>query len=310
MSGFGLLQILKASGKITTQDLGRKGWLHLGICESGAADEMAFLWANFLVGNVANRLANSTTLEITLGQVSLIFTAATTAALTGASTPAFLNDKPIPCWQSFRVAAGDVLRLSLPKFGLINYLAVQNGFKVQRVCGSTSICEREGLGPFNGRQLQVKQCIGYSVPNQTNPIRSVPAHYIPEYHGQNIPFMPAEKVAVSKCLSGAYFTVTPATNRMGCRLEGQAIEWVGEGGTQCVSQGMPYGAIQLPPDGQPIALLKDRQTMGGYLLLGCLSRFGGGRLAQCRPGERVSFVAISRMQAIEQLRQRNVFFGL
>ena len=309
MSGFGLLQILKASGKITTQDLGRKGWLHLGICESGAADETAFLWANYLVGNVSNRLVNSTTLEITLGQVSLIFTAATTAALTGANTPAYLNDKPIACWQSFRVAAGDVLRLSLPKSGLVNYLAVQNGFKVQPVCGSTSICEREGLGPFDGRQLQAKQCIGYPVPTQTWPTRCVPARYIPEYHGHNIPFMPAEKVAANECFSGAYFTVTSATNRMGCRLKGQPIEWPG-GGTQCVSQGMPYGAIQLPPDGQPIVLLKDRQTMGGYPLLGCLSRLGCGRLAQCRPGERVSLAVISRMQAIEQLRERNAFFGL
>ena len=310
MSRFGLVQILKASGKITTQDLGRKGWSHLGICESGAADEMAYLWANYLVGNALKTPDTCTALEITLGQVMLAFTAPTTAAITGANVKAFLNDNPLPNWQSFRVAAGDVLRLSLPKEGLINYLAVQGGFNVRRVCGSASICERENIGPFNGQALQVAQCIGYRESQSTLPLRLVLADYIPRYNGQDIPFIPGQSTPFnSDSMLAQTFTVSPATNRMGCRLTGSPIVMAGNKTDQCISAGMPYGAVQLPPDGQPIVLLKDRQTMGGYPLLGCLSRIGCARLAQCRPGDAVNFTAVSREQALRQLRERYAFFG-
>ena len=310
MSRFGLVQILKASGKITTQDLGRKGWSHLGICESGAADEMAYLWANHLVGNTLKNPEACAALEITLGQVALAFTAPTLAAITGANVEAFLNDKPLPNWQSFRVGAGDVLRLSLPKAGLINYLAVQGGFNVRRVCGSASVCERESIGPFNGRALQVTQCIGYRESQSSIPLRLVRKDYIPRHNGQDIPFIPRADASFKRdSMLAQIFTVSPATNRMGCRLTGNPITMAGKQTDQCISAGMPYGAVQLPPDGQPIVLLKDRQTMGGYPLLGCLSRLGGGRLAQCRPGEAVNFTVISREQALRQLRERYVFFG-
>jgi biotin-dependent carboxylase-like uncharacterized protein len=341
MAHYGLLQILKANGKITTQDLGRNGWLHLGICESGAADELAYMWANHLVGNTpfSRKVKGSApkgngpcTIEITLGQATFLFTAPTTAALTGANVAAFLNDKPLASWQNFRVVAGDVLRLAMPTCGLVNYLAVQGGFRVRSVCGSTSICEREATGPFMGKALALGQCVGYC--ESVFPIRrrSVVSTYTSQYKTYTaggaiaqpaaIPFIAAainhslssadylEFKAIAAQFCAQTYTLGSAVNRMGCRLLGRSLVVNEAANKACASAGMPYGAVQLPPDGQPIVLLKDRQTMGGYPVLGCLSRLGAARLAQFRPGEQVTFVPVTRLQALLQLREYYSFFGV
>ncbi|HEY7772643.1 MAG TPA: biotin-dependent carboxyltransferase family protein [Marinagarivorans sp.] len=310
MSRFGLLRVLQARGKLTTQDLGRKGWLHLGLCESGAADELAFLWANHLLGNACDAPA----LEITLGQVSLEFTLATTAVLTGAEVAGQLNDAPVTSGQSFRVAAGDVLRLSIPRQGVVNYLSVQGGFCITKVCGSASICEREKIGPFDGAPLNAGDCVGYRAPAEHTPLRRRAERWCMNHSGENIPLLVpiVESVAAAPALHNLLnqrFRVSTETNRMGCRLQGDALNVDALAYQHRASAGVPYGAIQLPPDGQPIVLLKDRQTMGGYPIIACLSRWGAGRLAQCRPGEAVTFCAISIAQARQQWRDWYGFFS-
>lgn len=326
MKEWGLLKINKAQGRVTLQDLGRVGWQHLGVCQSGAADEHAFLWANKLLNNHYNTAA----LEIMLGQLVCEFTADTVIAITGAKTPAFINHQPIALWQTHRIKAGDTLELKLPSSGLLNYLVVKKGFKVKPVCQSLSQCEREGLGPFNGMPLSVGDYLGLETHvlfntktagfSQIN--KSVRQDYIPNYNAPLVlPIYPNINKpytrAISALLNSTYH-VSPASNRMGYRLLAQ--NYSGESSLQncaamlsnkTVSAGVSFGCVQLPPNGEPIVLLKDRQTMGGYPMLGCISQKSAFQLAQRRPGQVIAFKMAShrsRLENAKQLQHLRAFF--
>lgn len=285
---YGLLHLLSVKGKTTVQDTGRVGWQHLGICESGAADELAFYWANKLLNNPIHAPA----LEVTLGQWHGCFTASTHAVLTGANTPAWLNGQPLKIGQTFRVQAGDDLRLGLPHQGVLNYLAVAGGWQVKAMCGSASQCEREGLGPFAGQPLQAGQYLGFITckPRYTVVLATAAMAHYPRQQSLYVVIQP-EYLAVlhQQGFFTQAYTLTAQCNRMGYRLLGQPIAL-----PQCsfASAGVPFGAVQLPPGGQPIVLLKDRQTMGGYPVVACLSRLSAFALAQMRPGESVTFKPI------------------
>lgn len=294
---FGLLQFLRINGKVTLQDLGRRGWQHLGITESGAADEVAYLWANRLLGNRPHCAA----LEITLGQCTLAFTASTTVTITGAPTPLWLNGKPIPLWHTFNVKAGDVLRLGLPHQGLLNYVAVAGGFLAKPVCGSLSICERESLGPNQGRPFERGECVGFQLPPQyliaqrfLSPA-NLPAQYLPHAYknGLELDVILTADIALQRQteqLLETVYTVSTLSNRMAYRLIGNPLTAVQQ--TARPSTGTALGMVQLPSNGEPIVLLKDRQTMGGYPVLGCLTYLSCSVLAQCRPGQPITFKAI------------------
>ena len=310
---FSFARIIKSGPHTTTQDLGRKGHQHTGYSAGGAADEYAFRWANKLLGNAQD----STTLEIIFGPFEIIFYQPCVIALTGATANAILNDIHIKLWQTHQVNAGDKLKLTSPKSGLINYLAIMHGIRSPHFLGSSSIVVREKTGPNNGKILADDHLICYTLmaddrtqlDSDLQPLnkseskktstdiyvsRSVHPIWIPNYteeieinlflHSQYHLF---EEHVVTK-LFQQDFMINPHSNKMGYKLNGDPITLSQDHHIQ-LSEAIGYGAVQIPPDGQPIILLKDRQTIGGYPKIGAISQLDAFKLSQRRPGQTVRF---------------------
>lgn len=303
-----MLTLLSAGPLSLIQDLGRTGHQHLGVSPGGPMDMHAFLWANRLLDNPMN----TSCIEITVGMFNARFEQYTTFALTGADMNATLNGTPISAWQSYHASPGDVLVLKGARFGLRAYLAVKAGFNVPTVLQSTATVIRDELGGLDtrGKALCAQDTLPYSA---TPPIirRQVPAVFIPDYPSQ----------VVLDCIASYQFawfssdqhhqffhseyTLTNHSDRMGARLSGTPIPCHQQ---RLVSEGIALGSVQIPPDGQPIILMRDRQTIGGYPKLGCLSARSINTLAQCQPGTTITFRLLPLEQAIEQQREFQQFF--
>lgn len=296
--------VLKPGMLTLLQDLGRHGYQHLGITSGGPMDELAFRWANALLENDAN----APQIEITFGQLQLEAQANTNIALTGADLGATLNDKGIMPWQTYAIKKGDVLAFHQPQFGLRAYLSVSGGFSVSPVLGSVATVMREKLGGLTGTGDKLYQ--GDVLPfhecshHQT---RHVPHAALPNYEYDQIDVVLGYQHQRFSRLEQARFFSSPYTlsqhcDRMGYRLTGTAI---GQDQPGIISEGIAYGAIQVPQDGQPIILLNDRQTIGGYPKIGCITHNSGSLLAQKTPGDSIHFRPISIDQA-ERARHLNL----
>lgn len=271
------------------QDYGRRGHQHQGMGEGGPMDEHAFLWANHLLGNRFDAPA----LEITLGQLKLTATAQTCIALTGADTHARIDGRPINSWCTHIIRRGEELSLGTARSGLRSYLAVAGGFEIKPHYGSSATVMREGLGGLrqDGAQLAVGDILP-STQNSTQPLRCVPPEYIPDYAApltlRLIPGYQSSRFPSEawEALYGEEYEVSQHADRMGYRLNGPALDCEIDG---IISEGIAYGAVQVPADGQPIILLRDRQTIGGYPKLGCIASLDAAQLAQRPPGTRLRF---------------------
>ncbi|MFD2177908.1 biotin-dependent carboxyltransferase family protein [Veronia pacifica] len=271
------------------QDSGRVGYQHLGITTGGPMDEHAYYWANRLLGNDPSAVQ----LEITFGQLQLQANASSTIAITGADLCATLNDKVITPWRTYAIASGDVLAFVTPKSGLRAYLAVSGGFQCQPKLGSCSTVKREQLGGLSGLGHAI--ATGDILPfesNTTRPEQRVPKWAIPNY---DVPLelgvIPSyQHASFSRDEQMTFYTsnyeVSQHIDRMGYRLSGPPVTSQLDG---IISEGIAFGAIQIPSDGQPIVLMKDRQTIGGYPKIGCLSSLGTSQLSQRQPGQIVTF---------------------
>jgi allophanate hydrolase subunit 2 len=198
--------------------------------------------------------------------------------------------------------------------GLRSYIAVKDGFAVDPQLSSCATVVRENLGGIHqdGTKLSEGDVIPY-VSQLHALIKRVPSSFTSVYPKKiMLRFMPnvsqtsAGERAI-KTFTQHTYTVTPNIDRMGYRLSGEVIQTESSG---IISQGISLGAIQVPKDGQPIVLMRDRQTMGGYPLLGCVSGLDMGKLAQSLPGTELSFVPISVEEAEAELIVHKNFFGV
>jgi len=304
------LEVINSGFLTLLQDFGRYSLQKNGITHGGPLDEHAFLWANRILANHYN----APQLEISFGGFVARFTRQTMIAICGADLSATLNNKTVPLWQSLVVNSGDELRFTSPRSGLRAYLAIKDGFKVKDQLGSSSTVVRERLGGSkqNGEKVLEKEILPY-VSCKEEMSRRVPANYVPQYKSSiNLRFIPNRSVtgcsyeAINEFIQQT-FKVTSQIDRMGYRLEGKAISHVSSG---IISQGITLGTIQLPKDGQPIVLMKDRQTMGGYPQLGCVAYLDLALLSQSMPGTSVSFIP-STINALEnELIEYKRFFNL
>ncbi|WP_086980837.1 5-oxoprolinase subunit C family protein [Vibrio aphrogenes] len=308
------LRIIKAGPLSLLQDLGRIGYQGIGVTVGGPMDEHAFRWANHLLGNAQQ----ATQIEITLGGFQAEFTQATQIALTGADMHAKLDETPLQPWASYHVPAGSVLTCQMAKQGVRAYLAIQGGFVAPDILGSCATVVRDQLGGLqgDGQALKKGDVIDYQAAG-SGLLRQVPMRFIPHY------WAPGSAPCVLDVLAGyqyaafsiasrqqffrSIYDVTPSCDRMGYRLSGKAIHY---DGASLISEGIALGAIQIPADGQPIVLMADHQTIGGYPKIGCLTRMSVSKLAQCPPNAQVRFQLIEREQAEAQYRQRLTFFNL
>lgn len=295
-------RVMRAGPLALLQDAGRFGVRHLGVTQGGPADLHAWAWANRLTGNDWGTPA----VEITLGGLELQAECELTIAVTGADLSAKQDGQPLPLWCSVRIRKGARLTFGIPIAGLRAYLAVSGGFVAEPVLGSAACVVREQLGGFNGRGQRLADRDQLTVLTSTDPADGTPGAEAPELERPDytapaiLDLLPGAQLAdfTGRSLFDAFnaeWHVDDRADRMGVRLRGPSLKC---GIASMISEGISLGALQVPPDGQPIALLNDRQTIGGYPRLGNLTPLAASRLAQCQPGQVVRLRPVGAENAL------------
>jgi 5-oxoprolinase (ATP-hydrolysing) subunit C len=321
------VDVLKAGPLSSVQDLGRRGYRHLGVALAGVLDPLSFEIANRLVGNPPGAAG----LEITMGPVSLRFNQASRIAITGTDFNTSLDQENVSSWWSLPVRAGQVLTLRGARRGMRAYLAVAGGIDVPVVMGSRSTDLKAGFGGLRGRTLRDGDALRIGADHAADPLFAPDAptfgvkapawsrfvefdypHQPPQYVGTR-PVGPTVAVRVlrgheypqftdtsQEALWTHHWTITPNSNRVGYRLSGPELER--ETAHDLRVHAVLPGTIQVPPGGQPIVLLADAQTTGGYPKIGMVISADLWRLAQARLGGALRFVECTQEEAREALR--------
>lgn len=288
-----------AAGLLTTlQDRGRPGYRHLGVGSAGAADPWAHALANLLAGN----RDDAATLEITLSGPVLRFDAGARIALCGARVQARVGEQDIPADRPVELPAGSVLQLGACRVGARAYLAVHGGFAVPRLLGSASTDLRGGFGGMRGRALAAGDVLPLArrIASATRTLQI--ARWWLDPAPDDNPFPEIRVLAgeaatrPADALFNGSWRVAAASDRQGLRLQGQAMRAADM--RERTSEPVFPGTVQLPPDGQPIVLLADAQTHGGYPRIGHAIRADWPKLAQLRPGDTLTFVPCTQHDAL------------
>jgi antagonist of KipI len=291
-----VIRIVDPGPQTTVQDLGRFGHLRSGIPPSGPVDVPAFVVANRLVGNADGAAG----LECTL--LGPRFTAETSCAIaaTGADAPVTVNGAPAPSWTTVVLSPGDVVRIGAARTGVRLYVAFSGGLDVPVVLGSRSTYLRGRLGGLDGRSLRRDDVLRL-FPAPVPRVRALPADQVPPIEaepeirvvlGPQADRFTAEGIAA---LLGGPYEMLPQSDRMGARMSGPRIAHTR--GHDIISDGIALGSIQVPGDGQPIVLLVDRQSTGGYTKVATVVSFDIARIGQVKPGHRVRFRAVDVPEA-------------
>ena len=298
-----MIRLIEPGPQTTVQDLGRFGHLRAGIPPSGPMDVRAFVIANRLVGNPDNAAA----LECTVVGPRFAVERGGAIAVTGAEAPVLVNDQPAPQWTTLVLPPGAQVRVGAARAGVRIYVAFAGGLDVPAVLGSRATYLRGRLGGLEGRNLKRGDTLGLRPHPEPVVARRLPAADIPAVEpepeirvvlGPQADRFTAEGIAAF--LSGPY-EMLPQSDRMGARLSGPAIAH--RRGHDIISDGIALGAIQVPGDGQPIVLLVDRQSTGGYTKVATVGSFDIGRIGQVKPGQRVRFRAVEVAEAHRLRRQ-------
>lgn len=289
------IRIVSPGLQSTVQDLGRFGWAHFGISASGAADAFALRAGNLLVGNAENAAA----IEMTLMGAALELEADTVIALTGSDFACGL-----PLWTPVEWKAGQTLRCGPSQSGARCYLCVRGGIAVTKAMGSASTHVITGVG---GRPLRAGDVLPIGTDAIRRPRRApkdIPPLGVGPLHVTDGP----QSESFGDELYRGVYTVSEESNRMGLRLRGAALA---SSGGHMLTEGAPLGAVQVPPDGQPIILFVEHQTTGGYPKPANVISADFRRLGQLRPRDQVSFERVTIEQALRLLQQQEQWlYGL
>ena len=274
-------------------DNGRVGRQRDGFCESGPMDSNAYDWANFLAFNL-----DGTPCIEAIGEMRLKVDEDCTVAVTGREPTLCIDGTPSAAYQSQQVSAGAVITFGSALLGSKVYLAIGGNWQVPKAVGSACTVVREQLGGLDGKGSALKEgdCIEVltNTRNQVSAkMRSLQQRHIDDYGFlESIRVIPGYQFSnfstvALRTFETSSYTVSSAIDRMGFRLIGEPVTADIE---NMRSEAIRLGAIQVPGDGQPIVMMRDRQTLGGYPKLGCVSPCDISRLAQAVPGEKVNFV--------------------
>ena len=252
----------------TIQDAGRYGYQELGIPTSGVMDDYNYRLANILVGNKLDEAV----LEMTYFGPTLKFNEDLTLAITGSDMNPKINGQPAPMFETIKVKAGDTLQFGKVNEGVRGYLAFGGSIDVPVVNGSKSTHIKTKMGGIDGRALKPKDTLNI-VGSKDKTMRRIPENYLPKFNHCNllrVVLGPQDDYFTEKGIhdlfrSGGY-QVTKDFDRMGIRLKGTSIEH--KETADIISDGTTFGSIQVPANGQPIILVADRQTTGGYTKIG------------------------------------------
>lgn len=280
----------------TVQDEGRFGYQQFGVSPAGPMDTQSFYLANILVGNKRSEGV----LEMTFSGPTLRFEKDNIIAVTGADMSPTLNGEPFPAYEAVLVHAGDVLA-----FGFVNgngcrsYLAFAGGLDIPLVMGSKSTLMRNELGGMHGRKLEKGDVIGFVDPKTELPnmqMRKLEQEHFPQKEVVLRVVTGPQDYEFSKSELRKFFwygaEITNEFDRMGCRLKREEpLKHLGDG--NIITDGIAFGSIQVPSNGQPIIMLADRQSTGGYTKIGTVIAVDLPKLVQSVPGYRVRFVKVS-----------------
>lgn len=308
-----MIEVLRAGRLNSVQDRGRSGFRHLGICQAGALDQTALAIANKLVGNAIDAAA----LEMTLGPCTLRFAVDTRIAIGGADFAATLDGKSLALWWSAPVRAGQTLTLDGARNGMRAYVAIAGGINVPMQLGSRATDLSAGFGGHCGRalvegdRLTMDATTSASVAIGRAPRFGVRA---PDWYGRDVQSPGAQpmplrvipgpeytqfSVSTQRAFWDSVWTLTPQSNRMGFRLSGPELKI--KKNVDMLSHGVFPGVIQVPPAGQPIILMADAQTTGGYPKIGVVITADISKLAQLRFNRTLQFVEYNAEQARQEL---------
>lgn len=292
------IRVIKPGLLTTVQDWGRIGSQSIGFNVSGVMDRRSYRLANFLVGNYTDEAV----LEMTALGGSFIFLESNYIAITGADMGATIEGVPAPMYQTIFVREGDTLSFSAAKSGMYTYVAFAGGLDVPQVLGSRSTNLKCAVGGFEGRKLKSGDILPFR--NTLDHLGDLHIHKLtPEDFSQS-----EVTLRVIMGPQDDYFThegihtflhepykVTQNADRMGYKLEGEPIAY--KDSVDIISDGIVFGSIQVPPAGQPIVMLADRQTTGGYAKIATVVSVDLPLLVQRKPGDTVRFHKVSAKEA-------------
>jgi antagonist of KipI len=302
-----ILKIIKPGLQTTVQDLGRYGYQQYGISPSGAMDTYSMQMANILTGNSLGEAV----LEVNLIGPSLEALADIVIAICGGDFSPEVDGQAIPTWKSFLLKKGQVLTLGSAKDGARAYISVAGGIEVPFILHSKSTCLNAAFGGLEGRALE-KGDILLGRPSIKKLLKRLHPTLIPKYENHikvRVILGPHQHLFTQGSIESFLteeFTVTPQSNRMGYQLKGPKLEHLE--GPDIISDPVPLGGIQVPASGQPIILMADRQTTGGYTRIATVISVDIPLLAQARPGTRVEFVEGSIEESQTELLVRSKLF--
>ena len=301
------LELLNSTFFVTIQDKGRFGYSHIGVTNSGAMDEYAY----FIVNRLLKNSLDTNVLDIGCSNVIFKFHKNTKIALCGADSEIYLNNEKKELWKSFDVKKNDILKIEKILHGNWLYLGVFGGFNIKKEFDSNSVTIKENFGGLDGNILKKGVTLPFfKYKKFCNSF--LKKEYIPNYKSELIlrvifsyqekDFKKEEK---EKFLNTDYF-ITKDFNRMAFKLKGEPIKCDKNG---IISEGIAFGSIQIPKDGQPIILLKERQTIGGYPKIGVVLGIDCFKLSQAKFNTKIRFEEISYEEALKITRNFYLFFS-
>lgn len=304
-----VLEVIAPGLLTTVQDLGRWGHQSSGVPVAGPMDPFAHRLANAIVANPRD----AATLEVTLTGPTLVFHEARVFAVSGASFEVFLDDRPVESESLLEARKGSVLRFGARRTGARAYLAVAGGIDVPLVLGSRATHAPSSMGGFHGRALRKGDKLPLGAQRASHSPVASSQHTL---YRQRAPR--GDSVAVVRIMSGpqhdrfaldalAALTASPYqvdtnSNRMGYRLVGSMLHH--RIGADIISDATPLGAVQVPASGQPLLLMADRQTTGGYAKIATVISADIGVAGQVAPGESLQFAVCDRAEAMSALLAR------
>ncbi len=295
------LELLNNPFFVTIQDKGRFTYSHMGVSNSGVMDEYAYFIANKLLNNSLD----TNVLEIGCSNVIFKVNKNISISITGAECEFFINDQLKSIWQNYHIKKGDILKIGKIISGNWIYLSVKDGFSLTKELKSFSTTIKENIGGLDGNRLKIGDILFFNKSKKQNKT-FLKKELIPKYEDELIlrvvlssQYEEFPKIELEKFFSSIYL-VTKDFNRMACKLDGNPIN-CNIGGI--ISEGISYGAIQIPKDGKPIILLKERQTIGGYPKIGFVLTVDCFKLAQARVNTKIRFQKISYDEALRKTKQ-------
>lgn len=307
------IEVIKSGMLATIQDLGRIGYQRFGVNCNGALDESSARVANILVGNDEHEAV----IELTLFGTALKFTSTHLIAICGGDMNPYVNNQPVDMWQPIIVTKDSTLSFAQYRAGCRVYIAIAGGLAIEKVLGSYSTSLRAKMGGFAGRALKAGDIIPTNKVSSTSLShrlwKKVEQEQGVSYHVQH--FAPAyADVMTIRFIRGQDFhhlteqskqhwtssvwTIDAQSDRMGYKLMGESLQWDIQ--EEKISAGVVHGTVQLPANGQPIVLLADRQTIGGYPQIAIIAAKDLSVFGQLKPGQKIKFVEITLEEA-EQL---------